>query len=847
MLRRIFGRLILALGIALLLFQLVYHAREFSAFAGWQRSGGLRSEVLSPREAGAWVVAEADPADFPLPPRPARGDTLLTVRRAGGEPVPFGEWLALEVAPAGERLVVEFRHAGEVLETEALNQPRSVGRRLFLGSYQMLRFLIGVGYLLVGLWALLRRPHSGGVRALALFCFAMATFMVVSVRLGLDKFATFALPGLPGMLHGLSYFDIAFGAFWLNLQLYFPRPLTWARRHPLPVHLLIYAPQILIVLASTLLPPAAQRNVTAFAMIAISLQVAGGFILLGWRRARASNFLERRQLSLVFYGSGLGLTALFLIVVLHLIPGFWLALPEALQLILPLLTFLALLISPVSFAYAFGRYRLLEVEGRLRRGTRYVLVTAGLLLVFFLVILGVSELMLSALSIRSRTPTLFVALVFAIAFTPVQRRVQALVEGRFYPERRRLRELLRDFQAAMGALPDRRALWMRLRETLVEGLGIREVTAVLWDETTGRFSLPDGSPAPFEQGAGLIAALQGERRPLPLDEVAASERVFLDTVEVAWALEREVDLFLPVAARDRLVGFLALSFEEGRLDVGAESLVMLGSLAGQAALESENLRLLEETYDKRRLEEQLAMARRVQENFLPATLPPTPGLEVATRFVPSLEVAGDYYDVLALPDGRTLLAVGDVSGKGAGAAMIMANLQASLRSMARLDAPLAEMVSGINDIIHQNTRPEQFVTFFAAVYDPAVRRLRYVNAGHNVPRLLSPDGTCRQLDVGGPLLGVFPGKRYEEGALDLAPGELLLAFTDGVSEAANEADEEFGEESVVDVLDRDRARSLERLLADVERAVSSFCGARSLRDDFTLLLARVRPPAEREG
>lgn len=233
------------------------------------------------------------------------------------------------------------------------------------------------------------------------------------------------------------------------------------------------------------------------------------------------------------------------------------------------------------------------------------------------------------------------------------------------------------------------------------------------------------------------------------------------------------------------------------------------------------------------------MARRVQEGFLPRSLPPTPGLELAACFQASLEVAGDYYDVLALPEGRTLMAVGDVSGKGAGAAMIMANLQASLRSMARVGVPLPEMVGGINDIIHANTRVEQFITFFAAIFDPRTRELSFVNAGHNPPRLVHPDGSAAAMDPVGPILGVFPGLEFPEQKVTLEPGDLLIAFTDGVSEAMNADDEDFGEERIVEVVAPRREEPPESLLTRIEEAVDAFRGARPLGDDYTLLLARI--------
>ena len=140
-----------------------------------------------------------------------------------------------------------------------------------------------------------------------------------------------------------------------------------------------------------------------------------------------------------------------------------------------------------------------------------------------------------------------------------------------------------------------------------------------------------------------------------------------------------------------------------------------------------------------------------------------------------------------------MLAVGDVSGKGAGAALLMANLQASLRTAVGMGIPLSDVVLRINDLIHRNTPPEQFITFFVGIFNPKTREFTYVNAGHNPPMLFRCGTGIETLDVGGLLLGTFTGIAYQQATVTLEPDDVLLLYTDGVSEAMNEAEEEFGE------------------------------------------------------
>jgi sigma-B regulation protein RsbU (phosphoserine phosphatase) len=202
-------------------------------------------------------------------------------------------------------------------------------------------------------------------------------------------------------------------------------------------------------------------------------------------------------------------------------------------------------------------------------------------------------------------------------------------------------------------------------------------------------------------------------------------------------------------------------------------------------------------------------------------------------------VAGDYYDVIALAGGRSVLAIGDVSGKGAGAALIMANLQASLRALCGLNLTLDGIILRANELMHQNTEPDQFITLFVGVFDPQEHVLRYVNAGHNFPILIRRTGRDQMLDEGGLILGPFPDATYEQGCVRLVPGDALLLYTDGVSEAMNESGDELGEELVRDVLRAHADETPGEIIASVMSLVNLHQGDRPPEDDQTLLAVRV--------
>src|SRR5262249_42391510 len=266
------------------------------------------------------------------------------------------------------------------------------------------------------------------------------------------------------------------------------------------------------------------------------------------------------------------------------------------------------------------------------------------------------------------------------------------------------------------------------------------------------------------------------------------------------------ELLLPLAVRDKLLGFISLGPKKSEEPYTGSDVRLLKSVAAQTGLALENADLMREIADevahRERLNREVEIAREVQERLFPQKLPGVEGLDYAGHCRPALGVGGDYYDFLALPQGHLGMAIGDVSGKGIAAALMMASLQASLRGEAtRGPENLAAAVANINRLVYEASQANRYATFFYAQYDPDSRKLEYVNAGHNAPMLFHKhDGapTLLRLEVGGTVIGLLESFSYQQGCVALAPGDLLIGFTDGISEAMNKNDEEWGEERLIE-------------------------------------------------
>jgi len=236
-------------------------------------------------------------------------------------------------------------------------------------------------------------------------------------------------------------------------------------------------------------------------------------------------------------------------------------------------------------------------------------------------------------------------------------------------------------------------------------------------------------------------------------------------------------------------------------------------------------------------QEDFERAREIQQALMPRELPRIQGCELAAGCQPARVVGGDYFDAIRLGDARAAIAIGDVSGKGMAAALLMSNLQAIVRAFAHSNLAPHELCAKANQLIAGNVAPGKFITFFYAVIDSVHMRIDYCNAGHNPPILRRRDGSLERLGDGGPVLGVLPAARYNAGSAELRSGDCLVLYTDGISEAFNAANEEFGEDRLIDPLAKPAASAEERRRR-IMVEVTEFSNG-NFHDDATLLIAAM--------
>lgn len=517
-----------------------------------------------------------------------------------------------------------------------------------------------------------------------------------------------------------------------------------------------------------------------------------------------------------------------------------------------------LLFFPATMAYVIVVQRAMDVRMVVRTGVRYALASTGLRTlqaVLFLVVIFFT--LRFALDAQHHWETLVVGMIGALVLLLLRgigNRVGLWTDRHFFRAAYNAEIILTELANSVASFRDTKALMDTVSHRIADSLHSEPIVFLL--ERNGNYQpaycLGMPAPEPDVEFAKHSATCRF------LTRMSAPARVYFDDPQswVHGVSEREhsallglqTQVLLPVTQKSRLLGILSLGPKKSEAPYSREDLQLLSAVASQAGLALENVRLTEdvrqEVAQRERLNRELEIARDVQQRLFPQELPEVKGLDFAGYCRPAFGVGGDYYDFIRLDGGCLGIAIGDVSGKGIAAALMMASLQASLRGQTiKPCATLSEMISHINRLVFDASASNRYATFFYAQYDPMTRLLRYCNAGHNPPilcRRSNGSDSFQQLDEGGTVIGLFPDISFHEATVQVERGDILIGYTDGVSEAMNGNEEEFGEERLAEVIHRCESRSAADMITCMLSRVDAFTAGAPQHDDMTLIVVRVQ-------
>lgn len=504
-------------------------------------------------------------------------------------------------------------------------------------------------------------------------------------------------------------------------------------------------------------------------------------------------------------------------------------------------------LAPVAVGYALVSYKLYDIHLVARRGLRYLLTAIPVLLVYLILVGGLSWIVTGAVSAAPASALAVAAVLTLLVAVPARKPLSRLLDRTVDRARFAKRESLEDLALGLPHVIDWQTLATGLADSIEWHFGSKHFHLFVLDRATRKLRrMPgqEGIPATnrdieFDAGEPLCRYLVEEAGPFEV-EVSPYDPKLIPILRSAE--ERlgslQAALLLGLKRHRELLGLMALGAKASDEFYNSEELELLSRVAVQGAIAIGNIELFEEVARDRELRKELKDASDMQARLLPSVAPQLPGCQVGGRCLSAREVRGDYFDFFKLPGQRVGLAVGDVCGRGMPASLLMADLQSQVRTQAPTAESLGELFRRINRQLYRASQGAKYCTFFFGTYDCARRRLEFVNAGHNPPLLIGPRG-FRLLESTGLPLGLFPEISHESRLETLEPGVILALYSDGLAEARNARGETYGVERLAGVLTQARASDTERLIDKALADVSSFLGGAPIEDDQTLVLLKV--------
>jgi phosphoserine phosphatase RsbU/P len=796
------------------------------------------------------------------------GDILLAVN---GRPVTglavFGE--AIRTVKPGDTLTVQVLHPGETAPRTAaisLEQATAPPISLPAASLLIIKLVIPTFCTLLGFWVTAVRPRDRSAWCLLL----IMLFFSVFYSAGVESWG----PVVRDIAEGYRL-TVAntWPIFMLLFGLYFPEPFpekdqawwTWSKR--IVITLLIVSCVVSVIVGLGQFENFAPVASLSAALDRLSLidflinfaAIGAFFACISVKMGQAVTPDAKRRLRLLYVGSTVSMGPACILFVAQNIKG-----GEPLEQIFPewfVLSALSLmLLFPITLAYVIVVHRAMDVRVVIRQGLQYGLATAGTrvlqVILGFVVIWTAVNLSLDPT--RSKPEKIMViawGVVIVIGLRRGAEFVRKWIDRRFFRDAYNAEQILEALSEEVRSIVEKQPLLERVATKISESLYIPRVAVLLEQGGSYRPAFAIGYSGTldtdFAETSGTVQQLKRQ---------AAPERIYFDDAK-SWVNSSQLtkqerrtlasldpQLLLPLTVKQKLLGIISLGQKRSEAPYSSGDVRLLKSVAMQTALALSNAELTSaiavEIGRREKLNREIEIAREVQERLFPQRLPEIAGLDYFGFCRTALGVGGDYYDFLALPDGKLGVALGDVSGKGIAAALTMASLQASLRADAlRAGNDLAGLITRVNGMLYDASTEDRYATLFYAQYDPTTHLLSYVNAGHCPPILLrrgGKNGAVERLDqAGGTVVGLLPECAYEQAEVSLSPGDLLVIYTDGFSEAMSPNLTEWGEERLIRAIAACDGLPTKDSITKIIQAADAFASGAPQSDDMTLVILRV--------
>ena len=570
--------------------------------------------------------------------------------------------------------------------------------------------------------------------------------------------------------------------------------------------------------------------------------------VLVYRTVTAQSRDARRRLLLLDVGAAIGIlpfTVIYILAVtMHRDYRGW---PTIVSII-------TLLLFPLSMSYVIVIHRAMDVRLVIRQGLQYLLARQGIFVLQ--VVIAVAIIVLAATlsvgsTIEGRILLFTIGLALIAGVRLFAQRLRGWIDRRFFREAYEADAILSDLAMKVRSIVETHSLLETVATRIAASLHVPRIAILLNQGGAFRpaYALGYGGrlDAAIAAESVTVRRLRKQAHALVNFDDSDSWVQLTDDSERASLEQLKPELLLPISLNEQVLGIMSLSTKQSEEAFSTTDIRLLDSVAAQTGLALENGRLTQaiaaEIAEREKHKRELEIAREVQERLFPQEYPPIAGLDYAGACRPALGVGGDYYDFIPLRKNRLGIAIGDISGKGIPAALLMATLRAFLRAQTVEEAKeLSTLVANLNRLVYESSDSNRYATFFYAEFDPASRTMDYVNAGHNAPMVFRQRNGAPEivrLDTGGPVIGLMDGWEYSQGRIELKHGDLFVAFTDGISEAMNATDEEWGEERLKTTLLANQGVAARALIERLMVSADEFVAGTRQHDDMTLIVLRA--------
>ena len=562
--------------------------------------------------------------------------------------------------------------------------------------------------------------------------------------------------------------------------------------------------------------------------------VAAVILYYATKRVMAAQL--RRQVQIVIWGI---IAALGMYVIAFILPALGvLTLSDEWQ---NFITILALIVGCGSIVFAIVRYRFMDVRLIVRQSLVYTVSSAMVVGAYVLIIRQFEDIVKYLFGFDVPGLDIVFIIIALILFPSVMSQVDELIRRFFIRDKSDYRNISQTFSRKVASVFKLDEVFALAHEVLSRQLLLERVYIF------ARSATPNGltnvaAPTDEEKWEALeidrplMAELARRSGVNNIDELLGA---FPQSRFLQQLAERKVRFVAPMISGEEILGCLSVSDKVSGYRLNYEDVTTISIIADQLSLAINTSRLYLESIEKQRLQEEMNIARTIQIDLLPKVFPSGDDFHFSAFSDPSLEVGGDYFDFIKTRRGTIAMVIADASGKGVPAALLISQIHAAIRTEIRHDLPLDQILVNVNELLQKDEITDKFATLFLADFDPMTKRLRYANAGHNYPILISA-GENTELDCGGLLLGAFRDVAYDEGEIQLKSGDILFLYTDGLNEAVDDDDNQYGEDRAVDLIRKNQQLTAPEIQQRIVDDVRGYASQTALQDDMTLVILKVQ-------